>query len=369
MAICDVKKDRRDAARDRVNQTYNKTGCATYNDFREMLALPDIDAVCIATNDHWHVLHALEAVRQGKDVYLEKPMGLSIREIQTLREAVQRYGRVFQFGTQRRALQNFHHGCNLVRNGRIGKLHSIDVGVHSGAAERTGLKTFKPAAIPEGFDYDFWLGPAPAAPFIPQRVINPHWFHVSNYSLGYVGGWGIHYIDIAQWGNDTEHTGPVEIAGTAVYPYDDALCDNPVSWDVRAKYANGVDLHFTGSGPNFPGVRFGVTFKGTEGSVFVADGAIETTPTSLLRERIGPDEHPLQIDPNHERNFVTCVRSRARTNCPIEAAVKSDTICTLSWIAFTLQRPLKWDSEKEVFIGDAEANRMLTRAMRSPWRL
>jgi predicted dehydrogenase len=224
VAICDVKRDRRDTARDRVNQTYNKTGCATYNDFREMLARPEIDAVCIATNDHWHVLHALQAVQQGKDVYLEKPMGLSIREIQTLREAVQRSGRVFQFGTQRRSFQHFHHACNLVRNGRVGRIRSIDVGVHSGAAERTGLKTFKPAAIPEGFDYDFWLGPAPTAPFIPQRVINPHWFHVSDYSLGYVGGWGIHYIDIAQWGNDTEHTGPVEIDGTAVYPYDDALC-------------------------------------------------------------------------------------------------------------------------------------------------
>jgi len=142
-----------------------------------------------------------------------------------------------------------------------------------------------------------------------------------------------------------------------------------VSWDVHAKYANGVDLHFTGSGPNFPGVRFGVTFTGTEGSVFVADSGTETTPTSLLTERIGPDENPLEIDRNHERNFVACVKSRARTNCPIDVAVKSDTICTISWIAFTLQRKLKWDPEKEVFIGDAEANRMLTRAMRSPWHL
>lgn len=369
VAVCDVKKEERERARGLVDDFYGEKGCAVYNDFRDLVARDDIDAVSIATTDCWHVLHALAAVRAGKDVYVEKPLGMSIEELQVLRDAVNRHGRVFQFGTQQRSAENFRFACELVRNARIGKVHTIKVGVHAGAAERSGLKTLEPEPVPEGFDYDLWLGPAPWAPYTPKRVIQPHWFHISDYSLGYVSGWGIHHIDIAQWGNGTELTGPIEVEGMAMFPHDDALCDNPVSWDVTFQYADGVTLRFTGSGPNFDGVRHGITFEGTDGWVWVNRGGLEASPASLLQEKTGPDEIHLPVSQQHQQNFVDCVRSRKKTVCPIEVAVRSDTVCQLAWIAFHLGRKLKWDPDKEKFPGDAEANRMLKRAMRSPWHL
>ena len=153
-------------------------------------------------------MHALAAVRAGKDVYVEKPMGMSIQQIKVLRDAVQRYGRVFQFGTQQRSSEEFRRACEIARNGRLGKIHTIKVGVHAGAAERSGLKTYSPEPVPEGLDYDLWLGPAPWTPYTTARLVYPHWFHISDYSLGYVSGWGIHHIDIAQWGNGTERPAP-----------------------------------------------------------------------------------------------------------------------------------------------------------------
>ncbi|KKL18545.1 hypothetical protein LCGC14_2474460, partial [marine sediment metagenome] len=262
VAICDVKSTMRERAKQAVNAHYGNTDCAAYNDFRELLARDDIDAVSIATLDSWHVVHALAAVRAGKDIYVEKPLGMSIPQIKVLRDAVHRYGRVFQFGTQQRSSGEFRQACEIARNGRLGKLHTIKVGVHAGAAERSGLRTYVPEPVPEWLDYDLWLGPAPWAPYTTARLVYPHWFHISDYSLGYVSGWGIHHIDIAQWGGGTELTGPVEIEGSAKFPHDDALCDNPLSWDTRMKYANGVDLIFTGDGPGFTGVRHGITFEG-----------------------------------------------------------------------------------------------------------
>jgi predicted dehydrogenase len=369
VAVCDVKQTAREAARDQVNAHYGDKGCAEYNHFRDLVARDDIDAVLIASPDHWHVLHALAAVRAGKDVYVEKPLGMSIEEVLTLRDAVRQYGRVFQFGTQQRSMREFRQACELARNGRIGKVHTIGVGVHSGAAERTGLKSFTAQPVPDGFDYDLWIGPAPVAPYIPQRVVNPHWFHISDYSLGYVSGWGIHHIDIAQWGNGTELTGPTEIEGTATFPNDDALCDNPITWDVRYKFANGVSMRFTGSGPGFDGVRHGITFEGTHGWVWVNRGAIEAEPKSLLQEVIDPDEIHLPVSTHHQQNLLDCIRTRARPVANIDVAVRSDTVCQLGWIAFQLQRKLKWDPEKETFIDDSRANEMMKRALRGTWHL
>jgi predicted dehydrogenase len=369
VAVCDVKRSMRDRAKQAVDAHYQGSSCAVYNDFRDLLIRNDIDIVSIATLDTWHVLHALAAVRAGKDVYVEKPLGMSIHEIKVLREAVHRYGRVFQFGTQQRSSQEFRHACELVRNGRIGKLQTIKVGVHSGANERSGLKTYVPEPVPDGFDYEVWLGPSPWSPYTTARLEYPHWFHISDYSLGYVSGWGIHHIDIAQWGNGTELTGPVEIEGTARFPDDDALCDNPLSWDTRMKYANGVELVFTGTGPDFPGVTHGITFEGTGGWVWVNRGAIEAQPKSLLREKFGPDEIRLPVSTFHQRNFLDCVRSRQKTICNIDVAVRSDTVCQLAWCAFQIGRKLRWDPEVEQFVGDPSANDKLTRPLRGPWHL
>jgi predicted dehydrogenase len=392
IAASDPNRWRREQAQHLVNGEYNQQVCAAYNDFRELLARKDIDAVCISTLDSWHVLHALAAVRAGKDVYLEKPMGMSIDEIKLLRQEVQQHGRVFQFGTQQRSSKEFRFACELVRNGRIGKVHTIKVGVHSGAAsgtgpkairplnlkerrerdltdERTGLAKIIPEPVPEWLDYEMWLGPAPYAPYTTARLTAPHWFHISDYSQGYVGGWGIHHIDIAQWGNATDLTGPVSVIGKAVWPNDDALCDNPVSWDTHFEYANGVHLHFTGSGQGFQGERHGITFVGPDGWVYVDRGILETEPKSLMQSTIGPNEEHLPVSDLHEQNFIECVKSRGRTICPIDVAVRSDTVCQLAWITFRLHdRKLAWDPEKETFAADADAVRLMRRSLRSPWK-
>jgi predicted dehydrogenase len=369
VAACDVKSTMRERAKQAVDAHYGNKDCAVYNDFRELLAREDIDAVCIATLDSWHVVHAMAAVRAGKDLYVEKPLGMSIQEIKVLRDAVHRYGRIFQFGTQQRSSAEFRQACEIARNGRLGKVHTVKVGVHAGAAERSGLRTYAAESVPDWLDYDLWLGPAPWAPYTTARLVYPHWFHISDYSLGYVSGWGIHHIDIAQWGNGTELTGPVEVEGSATSPYDDALCDNPLSWDTRMKYANGVDLIFTGAGPGFTGVRHGITFEGTDGWVWVNRGAIDAEPKSLLKDPFGPDDIRLPVSNSHQGNFIECVRSRQQPISNIDVAVRSDTVCQLAWCAFQLQRKLRWDPEEEVFVDDPDANHRLTHPLRTPWRL
>jgi predicted dehydrogenase len=366
VAVCDVKRPEREVTRDQVDRHYGTKTCAAYANFRELVGRDDIDAVSIASTDHWHVLHALAAVRAGKDVYVEKPLGLSVEELKTLRREVHRHGRMFQFGTQQRSDANFRLACELALNGRLGKVGKIRVSAPSGPAERTGSPTYEPAPVPDGFDYDFWLGPAPQAPYTPKRVINPHWFHISDYSLGYVAGWGIHHVDIAQWGNGTELTGPVEVAGSGVFPPEDGLCDNALAWDVDLKYSNGVEMSFTSDGGKN---EHGIRFEGSEGWVHVRRGFIDAHPKSLLQSVIGPNENHLPVSDNHQQNLLDSIRTRLPPVSPIDVAVRSDTICHLSDIAMRLGRKLRWDPEKEEFPGDADANRMLTRAMRSPWRL
>lgn len=360
VAVCDVKRTVREQAQEQVDKHYGKRVCAGYNDFQELLGRDDIDAVLIASPDHWHVLHALESARAGKDMYVEKPLGLSVEQGQVLRETIKQYGRVFQFGTQQRSSRNFRFACELALNGRIGRLRSMKVGCPGG--KETGV--YPPMPVPDGLDYELWLGPAPLAPYTENRVINQYWFHISDYALGFVAGWGIHHVDIAQWGNGTELTGPVEVEGTGVFPRN-GLCDCAVSWDVNLKYANGVTVSFTDNKKN----RQGVLFEGTQGWVFVNRRSLEAHPKSLLQEEIGPDEIHLPVSNQHQQNLLDCVKTRSKTVCPIEVAVRSDTICQLSDIAIRLGRKLRWDPEKEEFVNDAEASRMLKRAMRSPWHL
>jgi predicted dehydrogenase len=365
VAVCDCRKAKRDDAVRIVNDHYGNKDCAQYNDFRQLCADPGIDAVLIASTDHWHVLHALEAARTGKDMYMEKPMGVSVEAGQVLREVIQRYGRVFQFGTQQRSDRNFRFACELALNGRIGKLHTIKVSV----PEAAGSGNFLVAPVPEGTDYQMWLGPAPWAPYMKERVeaLGPWqkmWWCISDYSLGWISGWGIHHIDIAQWGNGTELTGPVEVEGTAVFPRD-GLCDCATNWDVKIKYANGVTVDFTDNSHNPQGVRF----EGTDGWVFVDRLQIDAHPKSLLEEKIGPSEIHLPVSNLHEQNFLDCVKTRSRTVAPIESAVCSDIICHLADIATRLGRKLRWNPENESFINDQQANQMLKRAMRSPWHL
>jgi predicted dehydrogenase len=366
VALCDCRKSERDDALAVVKKHYGKADCALYNDFRELCARTDIDAVLIASTDHWHVLHALEATRTSKDMYVEKPLGLSVEQAQVLRKEIKRYGRVFQFGTQQRSDRNFRFACELALNGCVGKLHTIKVGVPPSI--KTGYYPIVP--VPPGIDYEMWLGPAPWAPYMKERIVtlgpdwHKLWWHISDYSLGWISGWGIHHIDIAQWGNATELTGPLEVQGTGVFP-DEGLCDCATAWDVKMKYANGVTLDFTDNNQNPQGVRF----EGSDGWVFVKRGAIDAHPKSLLTEKIGPNEIHLPASNHHQQNFLDAVKTRAKPVSPIDSAVCSEIVCQLADIATRTGRKLRWDPEKEKFIGDKLANGMLKRSMRSPWHL
>jgi predicted dehydrogenase len=364
LAVCDVKKAARDRAQQGVNKQYAKESCGAHVDFRELLGRADVDAVVVGSTDHWHVPLALAAVRAGKDVYCEKPLGLSVEQDIALRDAVTRYGRVFQFGTQERSSWSTRQACEIVLNGWIGKVHTIKVGTRW--SRSSGNYPAKP--VPEGIDYDLWLGPAPLEPYCDERVSNSHWFHIDDYSLGFIAGCGIHTIDMATWGNGTDLTGPLEVEGTGEFPRD-GLCDNATAWNVNLKFANGVMMNFTDGQKNPLGVRF----EGPDGWVFVLErhlgGTYDAEPKSLMKRTLEPGDIHLPVSNHHQENFIECCKSRARTVAPIEVAVRSDTLCQLSNIAMRLGRKLKWDPESEVFVNDAEADRMLTRPMRSPWRL
>jgi predicted dehydrogenase len=364
VAVCDVKRPNQEKAQQTVDDHYGRKVCTVYNDSRELCGRSDIDAVVIASPDHWHVLHALEAVRANKDVYVEKPLGLSVEQEQVLREEVHRYGCVFQFGTQERSSRNSRFACELVLNGRIGKVYKIKVG--SRHSRLSG--NHPPMPVPDWLDYDLWLGPAPWASYTEKRVINNFWYHISDYSLGFIAGCGVHTIDIATWGNGTELTGPEQVEGTGVFPRN-GLCNCAMSWDVNLKFANGVVINFADHKKNKPGALF----EGTDGWVSVVEehlnGTVDAHPKSLLQEKIGPDEIHLPASNHHQRNFLDCIMTRSRPVAPIDVAVRSDTLCQLSDIAMRLGRRLKWNPEKEEFVNERHANRMLKRPMRSPWHL
>jgi len=365
VAVCDVNGKNREAAQRQVDDHYGKKVCAAYNDFRELLERDDIDAVAIVSPDHWHVPHAVWAARAGKDVYLEKPMGLSVEQDKVLRDTIRRYKRVFQFGPEQRSLRSCRFACELVQNGRIGKLRTIKVRSPASVSS----ENYPPMPVPDWLDYEMWLGPAPWAPYTERRVLSRSdfdkcWWYISDYSLGMVANWGIHCLDIAQWGGGFDNTGPVEIEGTGVFPRD-GLCDCATSWNVEMTYANGVKVNFTDAVYG----KHGVWFEGDEGWVFASFNRIDAHPKSLLKSVIGPDEIHLPVTKSLERDFLDCIKTRHETVCPVETAVRSDTVCHLSDIAMRLGRKLKWNPQKEEFINDAEANRMLSRPMRSPWQL
>lgn len=339
-------------------------GCATYTDFRELLARPDIDAVLVATPDHWHAIPAISAAIAGKEIYCQKPLSLTIREGRAMSNAVTKYKRIFQTGSQQRSDPNFRRACELVRNGRIGKLQTVKVGLPSGRPDfgKTGDRK-KPEPIPDGFDYNFWLGPAPDAPYAPARChVNFRWIY--DYSGGQVTDWGGHHPDCAQWGMGTERTGPVEIRNAkGVFPPDE-LWNTATEFYFEAIYKNGVKMIISDK------LRGGVTFEGSEGSVWANRGKHDATPKSLLDTVIGPNEIHLYESKNHYRNFIDCVISRKEPAAPCEVAHRSITICHLGNIAMRLGREvLKWDPDKEQILGDPEAARMLSREYRSPWKL
>jgi len=354
VALCDVDAGHREEARRAAG--LNAGSC--YNDFRELLAREDIDAVVVSTPDHWHVPISIAAVRAGKDVYCEKPLTLTIAEGRALADDVKRYRRILQTGSQQRSDDNFRFACELVRNGRIGKVHTVRVGIPGN--NRTCEPTWTPEPVPEGFDYDFWLGPAPWAPYRHQRCHYEFRF-ILDYSGGQPTNWGAHYLDIAQWGLGMDDSGPVQIVGNGEFPTS-GLFTTATKVYFEAAYASGVKVICQTGGSN-------TRFEGSDGWVDVTRGGLKTEPESLQKEIIGPDEIHLYESRDHKQNFLDCIKSRKEPIANAETGHRSASLCHLGNIAMLLGRKLKWDPQKEHFINDSAANSMLARSMRSPWRL
>jgi predicted dehydrogenase len=373
LALCDVDAKRVKDARQIVETRYagqmrdgTYKGCATYGDFRDLIARDDIDVVMICTPDQWHAIPAIAAAKAGKDIFVQKPLTLTINEGRVLSDTIRRYSRVFQVGSQQRSDSIFRFACELVRNKRIGKLHTVKVGLPPDTPT-----TIQPAMpVPEGLDYDMWLGPAPWAAYTEKRVHpqgsydRPGWLCISDYGSGMITGWGSHHLDIAQWAMDTEHTGPVEIEGRGEF-FKEGLWDVHGAFRIEYTYANGVKLICADDKT----YTLGVLFEGTEGWVFVTRGKIDANPKSLLTSTITPTEVQLYKSNNHKANFFDCVKSRAETIAPVEVGHRSCSVCLLGEIAMRLGRKLKWNPQAERFIGDLQADCMLARPMRSPWHV
>jgi predicted dehydrogenase len=351
VAVCDANARNRDHARGIVNKYYANNDCASYSDFQELTAREDIDAMLVATPDHWHVLTSIAAARAGKDVYCEKPLSLTIRQARVLADTVKRYGRIFQTGTQQRSWREFRFACELVRNGYIGQVKSITVNV---AGPPVWLCDAPQEPQPDWLDWNMWLGPAPWRPYT-SKIAPGGWMAYRDYSGGEMTNWGAHMFDIAQWGLGMDESGPVEIVP-------------PDGKDYKVltyRYANGTIMTRDKISRDVPGVRF----TGTQGWIEVSRDHLITEPESLTRQTIGPNEIHLYESKNHPDNFLQCVRTRSRPASDAEVGCRSVTVCHLGNIAYWLERPLRWDPQKERFLNDAEANRIVARSMRAPWRL
>ena len=384
MAVCDLSADRVVEGKKFVNDFYAKKtgkpydGVTGYSNFRELLANKDIDAVVISTPDHQHAILAVAAVRAGKDVYLQKPASLTITEGRYLSDAVQASGRILQIGSQQRSWKQFHRACELVRNGRIGEIKHVEIGLPGDPAG--GDPT--PMPVPAGFNYDSWLGSTPEVPYTVDRVMpqkgfdRPGWLRMEQFGAGMITGWGAHHVDTAHWGMDTEYTGPVEIWGAAEFPTQGL-------WDVHGKflthaiYANGVTMDISGDFPN------GIKWYGTKGWIFVTRDEM-TSPTAvagqtvkieplmasdpkILDSVIGPDEIHLYTATEQHANWLECIHTRKQPTAPVEIGHRACSTCLLHHIAMKTKRRLHWDPEREKFNGDDDANAMLSRPQRSPY--
>ncbi len=382
VAVCDVDTAAREAAQKKIEQQYGRekrdgryTGCATYNEYEKVLERPDVDAVLIATPDHWHAIIAIAACRAGKDVYCEKPLSLTIREARAMVHAARRYGRVFQTGSQQRSGAEFRQACELVRNGYIGDVQTVHVEI--GPCSRPVELPEEP--VPAGFDYERWLGPAPWAPYSRLRVgsyYDDGWRRIRDYSGGKMTDWGAHFFDIVQWGLGMDESGPVEIVPPPPRPELErrwlaslptrklegaAATPEDPSWGLTYRYASGVEAVKDGWN--------GILFVGTKGRVEVNRGYLRTWPESLQRVTLGPNEVHLPESPGHHQDWLACIRDRRRPVADVEIGCRSATMCHLGCIALWLGRTIRWDPAREEIVGDEQAARWLDRPKRAPYRL
>jgi predicted dehydrogenase len=359
LVVCDVDGERMRHAKEIVDEQYLNEDCATTKDFREVLARKDVDAVMISTPDHWHTLISILALRAGKDVQCEKPT-LTIDEGKLLIQEVRKHKKVFQTSTEDRSIPVYHRMAELVRNGRIGKLQKIEV-ILPKQPNVPGDPT--PQPVPPELDWDMWLGPAPVAPYTKDRVhFNFRW--IWDYSGGIICDWGAHLFDTAQWGNNTELSGPVEVEGTGTF-WEGGLYNTVKDYDVTYRYANGVVMTCKPGNPS-------IKFIGTDGWVGNTGwrSPLEASSRGIADAKIGPNEVHLYTNPEGEHHdFLQCVKSRKDPYFPVDVGHRVSTVCHLANIAIKQGRRLKWDPQTERFVGDDAANAMLSRPMRPPWHV
>ena len=385
MAVCDLDRHRTEETKQLVEEYYTKkTGQANYidvkmyDDYREMLLNKDIDAVMISTPDFWHAQPAMEAALAGKDIYLQKPTSLTIHEGRQLAEIIQKTGRILQVGTQQRSSSQFRKAAELVRNGRIGKLHTVKIGL-------PGDPSGPPAPampIPKGFNYDMWLGSTPEMPYTeigvhPQVGYDrPGWLRMEQFGAGMITGWGQHHYDSAAWGMDTEYTGPISVESVAEFPKS-GLWNVHGDFMSKAEYANGITMYTSG------GYQNGIRYEGTEGWIFVSRGdyaATPSDPTSKVRAKaidasdpkilesvIGEKEIHLYNSADQHGNWLDCIESRKEPISPIEIGHRACSVCLITHVSMKIPRKLQWDPKKEHFVNDSEANTWLRRSQRAPY--
>jgi predicted dehydrogenase len=364
VAVCDVWDNRRQRAKGIVDKHYGDKNCATYNDFRELLARKDIEAVVIAPQDHWHGVIAVAAAKAGKDMYCEKPLGVSVVEGQAIRDAVRKHRRVLQTGTQQRSDRKFRFACELAKNGHLGKLHTVKVGAPGPEYKRTYQKPTTEEPIPSGLDYNMYVGPSPMKPYNGGRLAWPDWYLIWDYCAGFIVNWGVHHLDIANWGCPAVSSEPCELEFTGHYR-NDGLTDNINDWKGEFRYASGLRMPYSDTGNPH---KQGCQFEGEKGWVHVNRGGIWAEPASLLKVKIKPEEQ-LHVSTNHHGDFLKCVRSRRDPVSPVESGHKASYLGLIAEISIRLKRKLKWDPAKEEFVGDAEANSLMARPYRKPWKL
>ncbi len=362
MAVCDVDAGHRQAAKKTVDDAYGNQDCASYNDFREVLARRDIDTVLIATPDHWHAIISIEAARAGKDIYCEKPISLTVAQGRAVADTMKRLGTVYQSGTQRRSIACFKFGVDMARSGLLGKVHTLHC--YYGNGPTCPPQPVQP--VPAGFDYDRWLGPAPFEPYTKLRCHGSfRWQY--DYSGGQLTDLGAHFADLAQWAHGTEDISPTQYEGWAEFPKD-GLFNTPVRFEVVATYPDGVKMIMHDDTEPGRGPR-GNKYVGTDGWVSVDDDGKVTASNEAILRKLTATQRSYEYMEGHHRDFLNCVRTRARTIASPEVAHRSTTACHVANICLRLGRKLQWDPATEHFVNDPEADRMLARAMRSPWRL
>jgi len=373
VAVCDIWPQRAREAKANVDKLTRDNHCKTYHDYRKMMADPEVDIVAIAAPDHWHGLMAVEAANRGKHIYLEKPFAYSIEEGRAVVEAVKRNGVILQHGTQQRSTCHFQRATYLARHGYLGEVDLVyaisPVGPIGGNPKDT--------TMPEGYDYEFFTGPAPRVPFFRELVVRrgtSGWYFTSAFCGGWIPAWGSHHVDSAQFALGKDREAPVAVEAEGAYPQT-GVFDTCHTWHAEFRYADGKRLVYcTTDRPNCPPVRGNIVVAGKRGWVAATRGKTWSNPASLV-DRVWPKDDPeLRLmdrggHSDHFRNFIEAIRSGVPLNAPPEVGHLSTALCHLTSIAIETQRPLRWDAGSESFPGDPLANRLLGRPMRKPWNL